>query len=458
MLEKKRHLHFIGVGGYGMSALAGIALSQGHSVSGSDLRSNKFVQHLIDQGLNFFRGHSRENIIDLPVDFVIYSSAIKLNNPELDHFRQNGVPFLTRGEALGLFCSGKRSIAVAGMHGKTTTTSMIAHIFQCAGLSPTVIVGGEMLDSGTNALAGNGDWLITEADESDASLLYLKPEISVVTNIEEEHMDFYASSEEIESIFEKFLCCTTHSAVLCYDNEVVRSLGSRMAIPCMSYGLDHFPVHLSAKNISSESGFLSFDLLYGETALIPVKLKMSGRHNVLNALASLAASLCAGLPLLQAAESLATFKGVARRMELLADAGSIRVYDDYAHHPTEVLAVLTALKNSRPESRLIAIFQPHRYSRFNYFQDAFADSLAPADSVVLTEIYGAGELNSRNVSASDLLPVLKGRNMPVSFIPRISDIPAYVMEKAGSGDTVVTLGAGSITETAREIAGLIVRD
>ncbi|MDD2716919.1 MAG: UDP-N-acetylmuramate--L-alanine ligase [Candidatus Wallbacteria bacterium] len=455
MLQGVKHIHFIGVGGYGMSALAFQALSKGLTVTGSDLKRNNLVQKLEPLGLKFFLGHNEGNLVDLQIDMVIFSTAIKMDNPELHYLRTKGVPSLSRGEALGLFCAGKKTIAIAGTHGKTTTTSMISHILTHARFSPTVLVGGEMLLEDSNAIAGDSEWLVTEADESDASFLFLKPYISIVTNIEEDHMDFYKNKAEIIRNFEKYIFSTSDLSVLNFDDPAIfekfSSLGKRVSFfSVKSEDADWFAGEIEFHEFSS-----SFRLFYQHAPVGQVNLIIPGQHNIQNALAAISATSKAGVSLPVIIEALSTFKGVARRIQLLADRNGIRVFDDYAHHPTEIKTVLTTLRKSYPAENLIAVFQPHRFSRFTYFQKQFPDALLPADQIVVTGIYGAGEKNTENISSEILIPILVEHGKTAIYSQNVEQQIFDFHHRLKRGDVIVALGAGSITYFATKLAELV---
>jgi len=439
-------IHFIGVGGYGVSALARLFIENGAHISGSDIKENIIVKKLIASGMDFHIGHSPEFSGELP-ELVVYSSAVKEDNPELCFFRSKYIPCIKRGEALGLYSKEKKTIAIAGTHGKTTTTSMISHILSKCGLSPTSLVGGEMLLEQTNALIGSGKWLVTEADESDASFLHLNPSISLITNIEEDHMDFYSSRNELINTFKKFAENTSEFIILNNDNPITNILST--SAHTIKFSMSDSRCDWYASEITHKEYGQRFSLYKNGKRICKVSLMLPGNHNIQNALASIAAATLAGISPEQAADTISDFIGVARRIQLLYNNKNIKVYDDYAHHPTEVEAVLSALRENFPKNRLIAVFQPHRFSRFSYFIDSFSKSLSIADKVFLCDIYSSGENDPGNISSKDLIPLL---NTECTYIPDLSTMEEMISSKASPGDIIIALGAGTITYSAQNIA------
>jgi UDP-N-acetylmuramate--alanine ligase len=444
-------VHLIGIAGAGMSALARVLLSRGSVVSGSDLKESRATAALRALGARVAIGHRAENLG--AARCVIASSAIPAHNPEMSAARAAGIPILQRAQVLALLMRGRRGIAVAGTHGKTTTTSMIAMVLRHAGLDPTFLIGGDLNEAGTNAHAGGGEWLVAEADESDGSLLWLAPEVAVVTNVEADHLDYYRDLEEIERTFLAFLANLPPdgTAVLCVDDTGVRTMLPRVGRPTVTYGLSG-DADWRAEIIERGAGALRARLFHHGVASGEVSLAIPGDHNLRNALAAVAVADIAGVSVAVAAEELAAFSGVQRRFQYRGAAAGVAVVDDYAHHPTEVRATLAAARE-RGWVRLIAIFQPHRYSRTAVMGRELGASLAEADVVVVTEVYGAGEEPRPGVSGKLVLEGLLDQHPAASaaYLPKRADIPAFVSGRASPGDVVLTIGAGDVTMLADEI-------
>ena len=389
MLNLKK-FHFIGIGGAGMSVLAKILIEMGCEVSGSDCADSANVQMLKNLGAKIFVGHDTNNISN-DIDAVVYSSAIPENNPELVKAAELKIPKLHRSDINAMLVNSKKGIAVAGSHGKTTTTSMTGYVLKNSGIDPTVIIGGESLDLGTGAILGKGEYLVSEADESDGSFIKLKPHIAVVTNIEDDHLDHYGTVEKIRAAFKIFLENLTDDgvAVLCFDSEPLREIAGELKHKVISYAIDN-AADYTAKNIYTGVDGVSFDVFKGEKLLGRVKLAIHGRHNVLNALGTLATALYIGIPFNKIATALNGFHGAKRRFQAKAKIRNIWIVDDYGHHPTEIAATLKAAHEINPR-RVICVFQPHRYSRTKLLLKEFGTAFTGADLLVLTDIYSAGE-------------------------------------------------------------------
>jgi UDP-N-acetylmuramate--alanine ligase len=450
-------IHFVGVGGIGMSGIAEILHNLGYRVQGSDIAENANVQRLRGLGIKVVIGHAPEHVEDAQV--VVISSAVKPDNPEVIAARARFAPIVRRAEMLGELMRLKWSIAVGGTHGKTTTTSMIAALLDAADLDPTVINGGIINAYGTNARLGDGDWMVVEADESDGSFVKLPATITVVTNIDPEHMDHYGSAETLHDAFESFIENIPFYgfAVLCIDHPVVQSLIGRIEDRrIITYGLSP-QAEIRAANVATETGGARFDVMLtdrrqgSEETIEGLTLPMLGQHNVQNALAAvaIASALDLGEPVIR--KGLAGFAGVKRRFTKTGEAGGITVIDDYGHHPVEIAAVLNAARLATA-GKVIAVVQPHRYSRLaNLFED-FCSCFNDADHVLVAEVYSAGESPIEGVSRDALVEGLRahGHRHAVSLESE-DDLPRAILELAGPEDLVVCLGAGNITAWANAL-------
>lgn len=443
-------VHFIGVGGAGMSAIAKVLLERGCRVSGSDLKRSRAATILEAMGAEVHIGHDASLIDKYRPEYVVASSAIPRSNPELERASELSLRVVSRGEALAGVLEGSRSIVVAGTHGKTTTTSMIVSIVSAAGLNPTYLVGGGLNDVGTNARSGTDDLAVAESDESDGSFLLLSPHIAVVTNVEADHLDYWKSGDEVTKAFEHFLVRVDPDGAIVLPVGLEELAGSAAGLGArlVTFGAAGT---VRAENVAVSGRSCSFALVSPD-GRAQTTLRVPGMHNVANATAAAAACLEAGLSLEQVAKGLESYRGVERRFQIRGEAGGVTVIDDYAHHPTEVKATLSAARPG-PWSRVVAVFQPHRYSRTKAFQDAFGASFADADRVVVTDVYGAGEQPEPGVSgkliADSVCRHLPGR--PVAYLPHRADLAAYLEDIARPGDAVMTLGAGDITTLGDEI-------
>jgi UDP-N-acetylmuramate--alanine ligase len=438
------YVHFIGIGGAGMSAIAKVLLEMGHKVSGSDLKESRYTLSLRKIGAEIRIGHNRANVSHQ--DLVVVSSAIPRQNVEVLAAKEKKIPVITRAKMLAKLGLGKRTIAISGTHGKTTTTSMIAFIMEQAKFQPTYLIGGELNDVGSNARYGEGDFLVTEADESDGSFLTLSPEIVVVTNIEPDHLDFYTSFTHILQSFKKFIDNIPEDgfSVLCSDDSGISHIIKNLNRRVVSYGLKR-GAEFSARDIVIQNSSSSFIVTKGRRKLVKISLKVPGLHNISNALAAFTLCYTLGIPAETCAKALANFSGVRRRFEKVGMCGGVTVIDDYAHHPSEVKATLGAARYG-DWSRIICVFQPHRYSRTKYLGYQFGDAFDWADLVILTDVYAAGEEPVPGITGKVLLEAILHRNSrkPVVYLPYMPKIKDFLRRIVKPGDLIITMGAGDI--------------
>jgi UDP-N-acetylmuramate--alanine ligase len=441
----------VGIGGAGMSALAAVLLDMGVEVSGSDLKESSYTRRLREAGARIHIGHEAENVDG--AEMVVYSSAIREGNVELRRARERGLEIIPRADLLARLMREKEGLAVAGTHGKTTTTSMLAKILCDAGQDPTCIVGGELNDMGSNARIGRGRHLVAEADESDGSFLYLEPWGVIVTNIEQDHHDFYGSPEQLEDYFHRFLRRIREggAAVLNGDDGRVRKVAEGLPAEVSFFGMGPGNRYRFDR-VELRAGGGSCRLLEDEVPLGEMELKVPGLHNLYNAVAAAAMSLRQGIDFETVRSSLAGFSGVHRRYELVGECRGIRLLDDYAHHPTEVASTLEAAR-CEGASRLVCIFQPHRYSRTAALGRELGEALGAADLVILTEVYGAGEDPIPGVNAKLVLDALLESHPRCAavFVPKRLELGSAALRHLREGDLVLTMGAGDVTQCSREI-------
>ena len=462
MKHRVKKIHFVGIGGIGMSGIAEVLLNLGYEVSGSDLRASAVTLRLAGMGGRIMVGHAADNLDE--ADVVVTSSAVRSDNPEVVAARYRGIPVIPRAEMLAELMRMKRGIAVGGSHGKTTTTSMVATMLSRAGFDPTAIIGGKLGIYGSNAKLGQGEWMVAEADESDGSFLYLAPTIVVVTNIDREHMDHYGTIENLRETFVEFMTGVPFYGLVIagIDDPAVRSLIPRVKRRVATFGFAD-DADIRAVEVKCPGAGCEFVAVREGRRLGEVRLGVPGRHNALNALAALAVAFELDIAFEDAAAGLEGFGGVARRFEVKGERGGIMVVDDYGHHPTEVRATLSAARDfigSRPEgARLIVAFQPHRYSRTQDLWDDFLKSFAEADALLLTEIYAASEEPLPGISgaalAEDLTKLRADRGLKTRFVPEVDDVAAALLEEARPGDLVVTLGAGNIPRAGERLLELL---
>jgi UDP-N-acetylmuramate--alanine ligase len=448
MFAKIQRIHFVGIGGIGMSGIAEVLLNLGYKVSGSDLRDSQVTQRLGGLGAIIFIGHRAENVTGAEV--VVTSSAIARENLEVAAARANHIPVIPRAEMLAELMRLKYGIAVAGMHGKTTTTSMVAAVLAAGGLDPTVVVGGRVDAMGSNARLGKSHYLVAEADESDRSFLKLSPILSVVTNIDREHMDCYHDMDDVEQAFVDFMNRVPFygAVIVCRDDERVRNLLPRLERRGITYGTSDgsdFHARVTAQDGKPEriGPRSSFEVSSRGKKVGDFDLHVPGHHNVLNATAAIAVGVGLDVPVEKIAEALAQFRGVDRRFQLKGTVGGVSVVDDYGHHPTEIHATLAAARQCG-YGKIHVIFQPHRYTRTRDLADDFAHAFTRADSVQVLDIYAASEDPIPGITAESLASRIRAAGKQAEYAGSVSDAVTRAATLAGSGDLVITLGAGSV--------------
>jgi len=456
--EFVQQIHFVGIGGGGMSGIGSVMLNLGYRVTGSDMVESDVTERLREMGAKVTIGHSADSVAQ--ADVVVTSTAVSTDNIEVKAAVDAGIPVIPRAEMLGELMRFRQGIAVAGTHGKTTTTSLIAAVLAAAGMDPTFIVGGLVKSVSGNARLGSGRWLIAEADESDASFLYLQPYLAVVTNIDSDHMDFYGGSfDRLVSTFADFLSHLPFYglAILCADDPIVADLRVRLKKPVLTYGTERGADYY-ASEIRPQGSHMMFHVHLPDGARLPIDLALAGRHNVLNALAAIAVADKVGASHESIVEGLKNFQGIDRRFEILGElsvaGGSAVVVDDYAHHPNEIAATLEAVSGCWPDRRRVVVFQPHRYTRTRDLLDEFAALLAAETQLVVTGVYPAGE----EVIASASGPVLCERIRALGgvdpvYLEDVFLLPDKLPELVQPGDVVLTLGAGNIGHVARKLVG-----
>ncbi len=450
MLDGIRHVHFIGVGGAGMSGIARVLCELGFEVTGSDLQNSETVRRLQDLGAVIHIGHKFGQIGDAQI--VVVSTAIPADNEELREAMERDVEIWPRAKMLGAIMGRQKGIAVAGAHGKTTTTSMISMILERTGKDPSVVVGGELHAIGGNAKLGYGDYLVAEADESDGSFLHLDPQILVVTNIEDDHLDYYGSIDNIVTAFRDMIDKVPDDglAVLCADDDRIRGMQNEFDCPIATYGLNP-AADYRAEEIQWRPLGSTFTLMHRDERVGTVTLHVPGLHNIKNALAAIAVCLRTGLEFEQIAAAIEQFRGAGRRFQLVGDVHGIRIFDDYAHHPSELKATLSAAKLEHP-GRLIAIFQPHRYTRTKFLHKEFGSAFADADYVILTDIYSAGETPLEGVHTELILKeLLNTGHDHVEYIAEMKQIASKLVKDLRPDDLVLTMGAGNIWQVGPEL-------
>ncbi|MGY8872924.1 MAG: UDP-N-acetylmuramate--L-alanine ligase [Pseudomonadales bacterium] len=459
-MRRIRTIHFVGIGGVGMCGIAEVLCNQGYQISGSDIRASVTTDRLVGMGAKIHIGHAAENIQG--VDVVVISSAVNDSNPEVEAAREGRIPVVRRAEMLAELMRYRHGVAVAGTHGKTTTTSLLASVFAEGDLDPTFVIGGRLNSAGTNARMGASRYLIAEADESDASFLHLQPMVSIITNIDADHMDTYGGDFNVlKRTFVEFL----HNlpfyglAVLCTDDEIVREILPEISRPVVTYGLNE-SADYRAVNITQSGMHTHFTVKRPEGHDdLDITLNMPGVHNVLNALATIAVATDEGIDGKAIATALKQFSGVGRRFqvldELTVEGGSVMLVDDYGHHPTEVEATIKAVKAGWPDRRLVMINQPHRYTRTRDLYEDFVQVLSDVDVLMLMEVYAAGEEPIAGADSRSLCRSIRQRgNVEPVYVKSAEEVPEVLKNILRPGDLLLTQGAGNITALAHQISGL----
>ena len=456
---KTKHAHFIGIGGIGMSGIAELLINLGYRVSGSDQKDTAVTRRLAGLGGRIFTGHSRGHVED--ADVVVYSSAVGADNPEILEAKDRYIPVIPRAEMLAELMRLKYGIAIAGAHGKTTTTSMVASILTCGNIDPTVVIGGRLdIWGGSNAKMGQGEILVAEADESDGSFLALSPTIAVVTNIDHEHMNHYGTMDAVRDTFVNFINKIPFygTAMLCLDNEEIQGIIPRLKKKYLTYGMTS-QADLKARDIEKKELEVSFEVIFQGRSLGRITVGMPGDHNVLNALAATAVGLELDLNMEVIKDGLKTLGGLARRFQIKGEQDSILVMDDYGHHPTEIMATLKTAKECWPEKRLVVVFQPHRYTRTKDVYDRFVISFNEADILIVAPIYAAGEDKIAGVTAEWLCQGIRehGHKKVITCSSQQEILPTLT-SVAKAGDLVFTLGAGNIYLEGEKFLSQLAKD
>lgn len=458
-MRRVRRIHFIGIGGAGMGGIAEVLANEGYQISGSDIASNRVTEHLESLGADIQIGHKSENVHGASV--VVVSTAIHGDNPEIIAAREMRIPVVRRAEMLAELMRYRHGIAIAGTHGKTTTTSLIASIYAQAGADPTFVIGGLLNSAGTNARLGTSRYLIAEADESDASFLHLQPMVAIVTNIEADHMDTYGGDfAKLRATFLEFL----HNlpfyglAVVCIDDPVIRGLLAEIGRSTITYGYSD-DADVQVQEFVQEGSQSRFQLRLQDGSILPLSLNLPGRHNALNAAAAVAVALEDCISTAAITDALAQFAGVGRRFQQYGEfetgAGKALLLDDYGHHPTEVRATLASARAAWPDRRLVMIFQPHRYTRTRDLYDDFVEVLAKVDVLIMLDVYSAGEEAIPGADGRSLCRSIRQRGVvdPI-FVATPGEVPAVLAEVLKDGDVVLTQGAGNIGQLSRKLAEL----
>ncbi len=445
--------HLIGIGGAGMSGLARILLDMGIQVSGSDLVASPNLSRLREQGARVYVGHAAENL-QPGVDHVVVSSAIPSSNVEVLAARRKGLPVISRGDLLAQVMLDFKGIAIVGAHGKTTTSSMISLVLAANGFDPTCIIGGEVNDIGGNARLGRGDYLVAEADESDGSFLKLTPYAAVITNIDNDHLDYYKNTGEIIKAFQEFLHRIKPGgfAVLCTDNRFVRELDAG-DVETITYGLEGEPV-FKAEGVIQKGFTTEADILENNDLLGRLYLSVPGLHNVQNALAAIAVGRRLGLDFSSITGALQAFHGARRRFQLLAQGDGIKIIDDYAHHPTEIKALMQASRCLKAK-RTIAVFQPHRYTRTSLLKEEFGSAFDGSDLVIVTDIYSAGEPPIEGVTSDLIVQTIRRNGQKAVYIKRLDEVVDFLGREMKSGDLILTIGAGNVYTVGQKLAQML---
>ncbi len=447
---KKKHFHFIGIGGVGQSGIAQMLHQLDFVVSGSDVKENEVIRKMQESGVNISIGHRARNVLPT-TDVLVVSTAISPSNPELIFARKNNIPVISRGEMLGILMRTKKGIAVSGTHGKTTTTSLISILLMQNNFSPTIIIGGDIIEISGNAKLGEGEFLVAEVDESDNSFLHLTPFISVVTNIEEDHLEHHKNLKNIISSFKKFIN-KTHPAgvvILCNDDKNIKKIIPQIKRKYLTYGLTP-QADIYAQNIFTKQGKTIFDIYHNQKFLVRMKIIIPGMHNVHNALATTLVGIYLGIKPPDIVQALSRTKGADRRFQMIGKVGGVTVIDDYAHHPTEIKATLSGV--GKRKGKVIAVFQPHRYTRTYFFLKSFATSFKDADVIIIDNIYPASEKPIKGISGKILADKIREQEKEkiVKYFSKRSEIVKYLVNVCRKNDIILTLGAGDVGKIGQD--------
>ncbi|MEK3731416.1 MULTISPECIES: UDP-N-acetylmuramate--L-alanine ligase [Paenibacillus] len=454
-MNTSEHVHFIGIGGYGMSAIARVMLEMGYKVTGSDVASQELTEKLAAKGAKIYIGHTAEQVHG--ADVVVYSTALPKDNVERVAAENMNIPVLHRSQMLARLLNERKGVAVAGAHGKTTTSSMIALVMEDCGADPTFIIGGEIMNVGTNAKAGQGEHVVAEADESDGSFLQYHPWLGIVLNIEADHLENYDGDfDRLKSAYVQFLgqIKKDGTAVVCADDENIQAILPDLNCSVTTYGI-HSDADYTATDLVLGDRQVSFTMLHRGQKLGTIELSVPGKHNVYNAMATVIACMKAGISFESIVQSIVKFNGAKRRFQVLGESKGILVIDDYAHHPTEIEATISAAKATG--KRIIAVFQPQRYSRTFFLLDAFSRAFSEADEVIITDIYSpAGEKQIEGVSSARLVElIVQNSNSGARYLPTKEDVLSDLAGRVKEGDLVLTMGAGDIWKVGAALADSI---
>jgi len=451
VFRKIQRIHFVGIGGSGMSGIAEVLLNLGYAVSGSDLRRSAVTDRLRSMGARFFEGHAAANVADAHV--VVASTAVRGDNPEVQEARRLGIPVIPRAEMLAELMRLKYGVAVAGSHGKTTTTSMVALVLARGGLDPTVVVGGRLGVLGSGARLGKGEFMVAEADESDRSFLKLSPTLAVVTNIDREHLDTYRDLADVQEAFLGFVNKVPFygAGIMCLDDPPVQDILPRVERRLVTYGVAG-QAQVAARDVQLKPTGAVYQAVLEGSPLGKVELAVPGAHNVLNSLAAVAVGFDLGVPFAAIEEGLASFTGVDRRFQVRGEAGGVLVVDDYGHHPTEIRVTLETLRTRAAGRRTVVLFQPHRYTRTQLLWDEFCRAFNHADVLLLCDVYPAGEEPLPDVSAEALARAISARgHRQVGYAGDLKAAMERLLEEVREGDVVLTLGAGNVWTLGEEL-------
>jgi UDP-N-acetylmuramate--alanine ligase len=448
--SKVRKLHFVGIGGAGMSGIAEVLLNQGFEISGSDQRRSPLTDHLASLGARVFLGHAASHVAGVQV--VVTSTAVPADNPEVLEARRLAIPVIPRAEMLAELMRPKYAIAVSGSHGKTTTTSMVACVLDAGGLDPTIVVGGRLSTLGSGARLGKGEYVVAEADESDRSFLKLYPTLAVVTNVDREHLDTYRDLADVQQAFAAFVARVPFygALVVCSDDPPANALIARVSRRSVSYGLGE-AAQVRARAVEVGPGASRYLATLEGAELGPIELHVPGVHNVRNSLAAVSVGLELGLPFEAVQAGLAAFRGVERRFQLKGEAGGVSVLDDYGHHPTEIVATLAALKAWAGGRRTLVLFQPHRYTRTQALFDEFAGAFGDADRLLVADVYPAGEAPIPEANAEALARAIAARGGEALYVGSLEQASEALAREALPGDVVLTLGAGNVHQAGEAL-------